>query len=161
MRIKIRKIIKNVIQKDEKNTYSKTQLRVFSKNNFDKIYLKINKKKFNYFEINENIVAEIMKELEENKNSKDRTIDSLQSQQVSYCQNTNKSENSNLEKEITYSQTPSCSGFDEIENLFNNENTLENLLYQEKLDQKFNKMQENFSYKQSFDLFAWSHKSVE
>ena len=183
MRIKTRKIIKDIIQKEEKKSYSKTQLRLLSKKIFDKIYQKINKKKLNYFDINENIIEEIMKGNDEQKYNKDNTVESLdtnkslQSQQVSYCQNIYKSEeNFNPKNDFTYfdksddysylkneiSFTPSenfnSSAFDEIDLLCSKENTSENLFYQENLSQRFDKFERKKSFKKSFDF--WTLKST-
>ena len=78
-------------------------------------------------------------------------------QSDSFSENTNKSENSSLKKEFSYSPKNFHLMHDEI--LFKNENTFENYLYQEKLNEKLrndemsfdNKLRKNSLYDDNFD----------
>jgi hypothetical protein len=144
LRIKIRKVIKEILQKDEKVRATKMELRLETKKFFDKIYGKINKRKINYFQINENIIEEIMYEKELKKESLQESItenpkfkENSDSQLLSFTQNSYKSGySSSTNNEISY---PINFLFEEKIDIFNIENTLENYLHHEKLSEKLKK----------------------
>ena len=132
LRIKIRKFIKQILQK-ERNPESKGELGFMSKKIFNKIFYKINFRKLNYFQINEEIIEEIMKEgnLQNDKTNKSDNLD-----------------NSSFKNEISYSNN--FFQYEKTETFKKTENIFDNLLSEELQKEKL-KNEENDFVLQKYD----------